>query len=390
MTNPSREELLDRARQLAPLLRERASEAEDNRGISRDTHERFCEAGFYKILQPVRYGGFETDVGLVVDLAVELGRGCGSSAWVFTNLAMHGLTMGMKDPRCQEEVWGGNQDALICSASPAGDSNVTIVDGGLVVDGQWHYSSAVDFADYVHLQIFLRPEDGPPEHRFALVAKADYEIIDDWYSTGMSATGSRSIEMKDVFVPDYRMLSSLNIRGGPTPGSEVNPGVLYKLPFWGLGSKWFAGPAIGLALGALELIEQDLESRIGMGGAKLWAEPTVHGRLAESGGEIEAAWAMLARDCTDVMRMTGAGEDPTLLIRAKWRRNNAYAAVLCTRAVDRLFDLTGMRGMQPGHAVQRAWRDVHAVGRQLGIAWDPQAVNYGRARFDLPFNDPRV
>jgi 3-hydroxy-9,10-secoandrosta-1,3,5(10)-triene-9,17-dione monooxygenase len=390
MTVPSPEDLKNRARELVPMLRERAAEAEDNRGISRATHKLFCDAGFYKIMQPVRHGGYETDVGLVVDIAAELGRGCGSSAWVFTNLAMHGLTMGMKDPRCQEEVWGDNQDALICSASPGANSKVTMVDGGLLVDGVWHYSSAVDFADYVHLQIFLRPEDGPPEHRFAMVAKSDYEIIDDWYSTGMSATGSRSVEMKEVFIPDYCTLSSLDIRGGPTPGSAVNPGALYKLPFWGLGSKWFAGPAIGIARGVLELIEQDLESRIGMGGAKLSAEPTIHGRLAESGGEIEAAWAMLARDCADVMRMTEAGEDATLLIRAKWRRNNAYAAVLCARAVDRLFGLTGMRGMQPGHDVQRAWRDVHAVSRQLGIAWDPQAVNYGRARFNLPLNDPRV
>ena len=390
MNIPSREDLLDRAREMVPLLRERAAQAEDDRGISRDTHEKFRDAGFYKILQPKRHGGFEADLGLVVDIAAELGRGCGSSAWVFTNLAMHGLTMGMKDSRAQDEVWGDNQDALVCSASPAGDSKVTMVDGGIVVDGQWHFSSGVDFADFNHLQIFLRPENGPPEHRFAMVARSDYDIIDDWHSTGMSATGSRSISLKEVFIPEYRMLSSLAVRGGPTPGSAVNPGALYRIPFWGLGSKWFAGPAIGLARGVLELIEQDLESRIGMGGAKLWAEPTIHGRLAESGGEIEAAWAMLARDSIDVMRMTEADEDPTLLIRAGWRRNNAYAAVLCTRAVDRLFSLTGMRGMQPGNDVQRAWRDIHAVSCQLGIAWDPQAVNYGRARFDLPFGDPRV
>jgi 3-hydroxy-9,10-secoandrosta-1,3,5(10)-triene-9,17-dione monooxygenase len=387
---PSREELVARARALAPVLRERAAEAEAARGMSRDTHELFAEAGFYKIFQPVRHGGYETDVGLVIDIAAELGRGCGSSAWVFTNLAMHGLTVGMKDPRAQDEVWGDNPDALVCSASPGRDSGVTMVEGGIVVDGLWNYSSGVDFADFNHLQIFLRPEDGPPEHRFAMVAKADYQIVDDWYSSGMSATGSRSIRLDQVFIPEYRMLSSLAVRGGPTPGSAVNPGPLYRLPFWGLGSKWFAGPAVGIARGALELIENDLESRIGMGGARLWEEPTIHGRLAESGGEIETAWAVLMRDCVDATRMTEAGADATLLVRARWRRNNAYAAVLCARAVDRLFGLAGMRGMQPGSDIQRAWRDVHAVTCQLGIAWDPQAVNYGRARFDLPFDDPRV
>jgi len=385
-----REELIRRAREMVPDLRARAAEAETNRAVHDETMRAFVDAGFLKILQPAHYGGLETDLGLLVDIAAELGRGCGSSCWLFTNLAMQALVNGMKDPEAQEEVWDVDPDTLTASANKNPDATVEMVEGGLMVDGVWNYSSGVDFAEWINLQIFLRPEDGPPEHRFSAVHKSDFEVIDDWFVTGMAATGSRSIKFDHVFIPDYRQISSLKMHGGPTPGSAVNPGTLYRMPFWGIGAKLFSAPAIGIARGALELTEGDIEARIGMGGAKLAEQPTVHVRLAESGAEIDAAWSLLLRDCEEAVAMTEAGEIPTLLKRASWRRNNAFAVQLCLRATDRLYALSGMRGMLPDSDVQRAWRDIHAAAAQVALAWDPMAGNYGRARFDLPMADPRV
>jgi 3-hydroxy-9,10-secoandrosta-1,3,5(10)-triene-9,17-dione monooxygenase len=385
-----RRQLIERARELVPVLRERAAAAETNRAVPAETHAEFQDAGFYRIFQPEAFGGLEMDVGLLVDLAAELGRGCGSSAWIFTNIAVHGLINGMKDPKVQQELWGDDPRTVIASAHPGKDAHIEVVDGGLLVDGIWNYSSGIDFAGWVNLQIFLRPEDGPAEHRFALVPKSDYQIIDDWFVTGLPGTGSRSVAMNKVFIPDYRMISSLIMHGGPTPGSAVNPGILYRLPFWGVGAKLFTAPPLGMARGALELTEDDIESRASVFGAKLAEQPTILLRIAESAAEIEAAWAVLARDCRSAEAMTEAGEIPTLLQRTAWRRNNAYAVVLSVRATDRLYGLSGMRGMDPSSHVQRCWRDVHAAASQVAINWDTQAVNYGRARFGLPFHDPRA
>ena len=385
-----RREMIQRAQDLVPVLRERAEATENNRAVSTDTHAEFQDSGFYRIFQPEAFGGLEMDIGLMVDLAAEIGRGCGSSAWIFTNIAVHGLINGMKDPKCQQELWGDDPGTVIASAHPGKDAHVEEVDGGLLVDGIWNYSSGVDFASWVNLQIFLRPEDGPAEHRFALVPKSEFEIIDDWFVTGLAGTGSRSIAMKKVFIPDYRMISSLTMHGGPTAGSAINPGNLYKIPFWGVGAKLFAAPPLGMARGALELTEDDIESRSSVFGAKLAEQPAIFLRIAESAAEIEAAWAVLARDCRTAEAMTEAGQIPTLLQRTAWRRNNAYAVVLSLRATDRLYGLAGMRGIQPSSHVQRCWRDVHAAASQVAINWDTQAINYGRARFGLPFQDPRA
>ncbi len=259
-----------------------------------------------------------------------------------------------------------------------------------MVDGTWRFSSGIDFASAVNIQLFLRPDDGPAEHRFALVHQSDYEVVDDWFVTGLAATGSRALKMNEVFIPDYRTISSLQVGGGPTPGSAVSASALYQMPFWGVASRLFTSPLIGIARGALELIEDDIADRVATTGLRLAEQPIVHLRLAEAGGEISAAWALAIQDCVTARRMTEAGSFPSLVERAGWRRNAAYAGLMCVRAVDRLYDLAGMRAMESSSHIQRAWRDVHAGASQTGIVWDMQAAVYGRARFDLPLGDPRA
>ena len=67
-------------------------------------------------------------------------------------------------------------------------------DGGLIANGLWSFASGVDFADWNNMQVFVPREEGGVAHHMALVPKSDYRVIDDWFSNGMAATGSRSIE----------------------------------------------------------------------------------------------------------------------------------------------------------------------------------------------------
>jgi 3-hydroxy-9,10-secoandrosta-1,3,5(10)-triene-9,17-dione monooxygenase len=150
-----------------------------------------------------------------------------------------------------------------------GRTRVRRVDGGLLVDGTFNFASGVLVADWNNLQIFLPQESGPPEHYFALVPKSDYEIVDDWFVTGLAGTASQSIKMNEVFIPEHRALFTSKIRGGGSPGSAVNPSVLYKLPVFSVGLKHFSGTAVGIAKGAIELIEEDMKSRVTVTGIKL-------------------------------------------------------------------------------------------------------------------------
>lgn len=385
-----RTELLGLAGELVPDFRARASDAEKARRLPDDNHAAMRDAGLYRVFQPARFGGDELDLGMMIDVAAELGRGCGSSAWIFTNLAMQAWVNGMKAPESQTELWGENEDALVASAFPGKDARIARVSDGFEVSGVWHYASGVDFATGINLQIFHSPDNGPPEQRFAYIPAEDYTVIDDWFMTGLAATGSRSIEVRETFIPDYRTLNSRDVQGGASPGSVLHDATLYKLPFWGIGGKAFSGPAIGIARGAQDIMEDDIAGRVGARGARLAEQPTVQVRVAESGAEVEAGWALLQKDCADAARMVEVGAEFDLVQRTRWRRNNSYAVQLCLRSVERLYQLAGMRGMSEDSDIQRASRDVHAAASQVAIAWDPQAANYGKARFGLGLSDPRA
>jgi 3-hydroxy-9,10-secoandrosta-1,3,5(10)-triene-9,17-dione monooxygenase len=389
---PSREQILERARALVPKLREKALQTEAERIIPRETHLAFEDAGLYKLFQPARYGGYEMPIRMLVEVAGELGRGCGSSAWIFTNLAVQNWIIGMHRPEAQEDMWGKNPRALAASSFPTQGGTGRYVDGGLLLNGIWSFASGIDYADWENLQCFIPKEGGPPDHRFVLVPKTEFTAIkDDWFVTGLSGTASKSIVFKDVFVPEHRVLNTQLIGGGPSPGSAVNPAPLYKVPPWSVGTKVFSGVCLGIARGALELIVEDLRAKLSVQGLKMAEMPTVQVRVAEASAEIDAAEALLLKDCDDAMRIAETTNDkPALIQRARWRLNNAYAGQLCLRAVERLHPLIGARGLGRDSLFQLAQRDIHAAVSQITMAWDIQSVNGGRIVFGLPSLDPRL
>jgi 3-hydroxy-9,10-secoandrosta-1,3,5(10)-triene-9,17-dione monooxygenase len=387
----SREELVERARQLVPSLRERAAAAERLRRLPNATRRDLLHAGLYKVYQPRAFGGYELDYQLQVDIAAELGRGCGSTAWVWSILASHSWVHGMMHPKAQEEVWSANPDALIASAFPAAGATVTPAGDGYLLDGSWSFASGIDVCEWVHLNLLIPAGDGhPAHHRFGLVPKADCQLVDDWFATGMRGTGSRSLRLAGVFVPGYRTLATQDCVGAPTPGSGRNPGPLYRMPLFALFAHGIAGPAVGIARGGLEFMLDKVRTGAARGGAALVAQPTVALRLAEASAEVDAARALLATASEEATAAAQAGVVPPLADRVRWRRNGAYAATLCLRAVQRLHPLAGAGSLHERHPYQRVLRDIHAVCAHIALTWDVQAANYGGVLLGLPSSDPKL
>ena len=388
--NISRDDILARASAMVPVLAERARDAEAARRISEQTDQEFRDAGFYRILQPKKFGGLELDFGTQTELAVLLAPGCTSSAWVASVTACHGWFVGMFEPQAQEDIWGKNPEASIASSFLAMGPNIKQVEGGLLVNGRWGFSSGVDHCTWAVLQVMLPPEsgDGRPSIKFALVPLDDYKIVDSWHTTGLTATGSNDIILEDVFIPDYRIVDTMALRGGPTPGSAVNPGYLYKLPQRATFSFNLIGNAIGGARGAVQAVIDDLTRRVTVGGANLTELSTIQYRIAEAESEVAAAYALMDRNREEIIRNGKAGIETSMEDRARYRRDNGYAAKLCVQAVDRIYPITGGRGITVANAVNRAWRDVHAVAHHIALTWDVVASTAGSMAVGGPCDDP--
>jgi 3-hydroxy-9,10-secoandrosta-1,3,5(10)-triene-9,17-dione monooxygenase len=195
------EEAMRRAREIVPLLRERAQAAEDARMLIRENEQLLHETGLFRFHQPKAFGGMELPFVAVVDIPAELARGCPSTAWSVGNVACHHWILGYYDPETQREVWDANPDALIASSIALAAGRGRKCDGGFIVDGRWPFSSAVDNSEWNMLAVTVF-DDGktPIDWRLCLVPKSDYEIIDTWYAMGMAsaAAGSSIRERRSI------------------------------------------------------------------------------------------------------------------------------------------------------------------------------------------------
>jgi 3-hydroxy-9,10-secoandrosta-1,3,5(10)-triene-9,17-dione monooxygenase len=387
---PRFEELLARAEGLIPVLRERAPRAEQLRRMPDETIADLHSSGLFRMLQPTRVGGSELPYRTLCELSAVIGRGCGSTAWVLANLAAHHWMLGMWPRRAQDEIWGESPDSLISSALIFPRGRARRVPGGYRLSGRWPFSSGVDPSTWNMFGAVVSDEEtGQSEPRMFLVPVSDYAIIDTWQVIGLAGTGSKDVEVADVFVPGYRTLAAAQIRGGPTPGSEVNPGTLYQLPAISLFAFAIAGVSLGLARGAVQHFTETTRNRLSAyTGRNLADVTTLQVRLAEAAALADAAEAIMLRDCDEATRITQSGIVPSIEQKASYRRDGAFAATLCTRAVDLLFAATGGGAIYERNPIQRAFRDVHAANAHYVLNWDVNGAMYGRVALGLPPDAP--
>ena len=385
------EAYIDRVRSLLPVLRERATHAEQLRRLPDETFEDFQEAGLFRALQPKRYGGYELDPGTFYQAVIEVGTVCGSSAWILGVIGVHNWHLAIFPPRAQEDVWG-EDTSIQLSTSLAPTGTVERVDGGFRLRGRWSFSSGCDFCHWAVLGAIVPPieKNQPPDPRVFLVPRRDYVIDDNWHVMGLCATGSKDLVVDDAFVPGYRTHSYLDAFHLRHPGTAINDAPLYRLPFGLIFPNGITAPAIGAALGALEAFREQSGKRVNLRDqSRVVEDPFIQYRLAEAAAEVGAARDRLIGNFAEMMRLVRAGEEIPLADRARYRWDSGKAIDWSVRAVDRLFEASGGRGIFLNNPIQRAWRDAHAMRAHAGNNPERAAFVFSRSEFGLPPQDIR-
>ena len=207
MSDQSVDTVLAEVAELRPTLRDRAQETEDARRIPAESIKALQQSGFFRLLQPKRYGGFEADPVAFYTAVKMLAGACGSTGWVSSILGIHPWNVALFDDRAQQEVWGEDQDTLISSSyAPMGKSE--IVEGGYRLSGKWSFSSGCDHGTWALLGGPAFKDGKPVDFLTYLVPISDYTINDVWRTVGLRGTGSNDIVVDDVFVPEHRSASS--------------------------------------------------------------------------------------------------------------------------------------------------------------------------------------
>jgi 3-hydroxy-9,10-secoandrosta-1,3,5(10)-triene-9,17-dione monooxygenase len=376
-------DLWQKAEALLPKLKERAPKCEELRRLPDDTLRDFHDAQLFRIHQPKRVGGAELEFAAVVTYGALFARVCASTAWNWVNFAAHHMMLGMFPPQAQDEIWGSSVDALIASSFvfPAGKARK--VQDGYLLSGRWPFSSGVDPSEWNMLAGLARLDDNlPPEQRIFLVPRPRYKVIDTWFAGGLRGTGSNDVEVAEVFVPEHMTLAVADTKGGPTPGSAVNPGILFQLPVFALFPYMLSGVALGIAEGLIE----DYKPASGkMTGARVAEIQSTQIRLAEATAYARISRLVQLSNCREA-----EAKMPDMKTKARYRLEGAYAVDWAVRAVDVMFGLYGAGGLYESGPVARAFRDAHAVKQHFSFNTDIAGTTYGRVALGLASDNPTL
>jgi 3-hydroxy-9,10-secoandrosta-1,3,5(10)-triene-9,17-dione monooxygenase len=325
-------DMLARARALVPVLRQREAAAVAARDIPAETIADFRAAGLLDLLKPRRFGGSEASPVVFSEAVEELAFGCASSAWVYAVLVEHSWLAASFSERAQIDMWGASPDA-VASSSLAPRATAVPVEGGYRLSGRWPFSSGSTYAQWAIIGVLIGA-DGRQDPHYMLVPMSDIRIIDDWRVFGLLATGSRTLELDNVFVPEHRIVALSDLNRGTSPGRYVHPHYpLLRAPRALLAV--FSQSPVTIALGrrALDLVVNALNTRTLRRGGKADQSELIQSKLAESAAEIDMAALVLSNARHSALEALESGEPISAEQVAVARRDVAFALRYARAAV---------------------------------------------------------
>jgi 3-hydroxy-9,10-secoandrosta-1,3,5(10)-triene-9,17-dione monooxygenase len=386
-----RQALVASARQLQPLLERNASRTEADRRVVEENLSAIRSADLLKIAVPRRFGGLETDIRTMVEVSRELGKGCGSTAWVTTISNSASRFLGAGPLEAQNDVWGHGPDAFLFG-SVAGMPTVKKVSDGLVVSGKWTYASGCVHADWGLLVVPLGNEWGEKTGQALGLCRASELVIEDtWHAAGMKGSGSHTIVAEEVFMPDHRLLSMAAIAGPdrPTPykdevlyGSSLFPSIVIPV----------LGPLLGMAARALEYV-------IERAPAKGIAQTTYQPQSSSIGFQASVGNASMLIETAQLQAYSAAdiideaardGRVLSAVEQARLRICAAHAAESLVKSVDLLMYAHGSSSFMEQNPLQRIWRDVGMAARHASLLPAIGAEVYGRTLLGIEETAVRV
>jgi 3-hydroxy-9,10-secoandrosta-1,3,5(10)-triene-9,17-dione monooxygenase len=377
--------MLARARAMIPALRACQAETEAAGRILESTNQEFLDAGFYRIVQPRRFGGYEFGLDDYVRVMMEIARGCPSSAWVLALVSGHPIMLADFPERAQVEAYGVDGDYRCPSVgSPV---PVKREPGGFRVSGGWDYTSGCDISTHAMVSGLVPEEGGSYVARLMLVDRKDFTIVDNWRMMGMQGTGSRRVVIDDIFVPEYRTAAMTMWQAPGQGAAHSNP--MYN----GRKGSFFlielGAVVVGTVKGALDLYEEICRTKKMRFSPKmfLYESHEFQQYFGDAQSKLDAAEALLVKVTEQYVAACVA--DPVTggsFSEETDRRLFATAQEACRLAWDALEIMFTTAGTSIGakdSPLARIYRDASVQKTHFVQQHSRTAVNAARLHFGL-------
>ncbi|QND54771.1 hypothetical protein HB779_22965 (plasmid) [Phyllobacterium sp. 628] len=372
--------LIDRVRELKPILSASARETENNRRVSQTTMKLLIDAELTRMLRPAAFGGFEYGPSELSLIAYELGQACGSTAWCGALAIAYPWLVSHFSLEAQRDVLSDPDCVLASSLFPS--KCVEIVPGGIKIAGLWRNASNCDNSQWLILGTLVPQSVGNPEFMWALVPTAQTTIDQDsWLTCGLQGTGSKTVRIDaPIFVPDYRLLRFADITTGTAPGRLLHGNRMSLYQFTTFIAVALASPILGMAQGALDAFVQTSQTRTRFAPTftilPLAGSPIIQATIGTASAMIESALALLHNSLVAAEEKIRLGIALEPKERIALRRNQSFAARQSISVVNDLFSKQGASGNDLAGPVQRFWRDANAGALHIYLDWDAVGAMY--------------
>jgi alkylation response protein AidB-like acyl-CoA dehydrogenase len=362
---PTAAELVTRARELAPLLRKNAAAGEANRRVEEETIAAVKKAGLMRVCTPRRYGGWEMNSRAMLDVSAAVAEADGAAGWIVNLNNICCWLTSLFPVKAQDEVFAADPDTCVSGVLNPTATVKKEAGGYRIVSGTWHYNSGGWHAQWAVLGMPIVNEAGQPiDQAIAMIPMADLTREDTWFVAGMKATGSIALHAKDVFVPDYRVLSVPRAIEGQYP-TEMHDEAFYRSPFVAILAIILVGPILGLGRAALEFVRQKASTRTIAYTffERQSASVAFQLQIADAALMVDTAHFHAYRAADDVDQAAARGVYPDILTRARVRADTGYVVEKITQAIDKLLFAHGSAGFAEASPLQRIWRDAAVASR---------------------------
>ncbi|MEM7098583.1 MAG: acyl-CoA dehydrogenase family protein [Pseudomonadota bacterium] len=375
--------LIEAAESLAPLLKDKAREAEIARRPLDEVIDAIRNSGLFALMVPKQYGGHEADLDTYFDVVLTLSKADASMGWLFAFYVEHAFWFCGFPQSFQKEVFASSPCVLAPATLNLTGGKAKAEEGGYRISGQWSWGTGIIHADWVMVGALAEGEAGQQGPLFFALPRHEVEAIDTWFVAGMCSTGSYDIKIDDVFVPDERVVPMMDLLNSET-ASQLHPGPLYSTPLVPILGFASALSMLGAAQGALEAYQEQTKAKIAADEARVGSRIMEDGKpavVAAAALNIEAAELMLRNVLQDVMQYRNQASRE---LRGTWMSRMSHAVIMCRGAVQDIVSVTGASGSRLDSPIQKALRDISTGSNHVIFDRESRYADYGRTLLDQP------
>ncbi len=372
---------VQQARELAPLLRETAREAELARQPLDRVIDAVRETDLFSMMTPKYYGGHEADIDDFFEVSLILSEADTSMGWLIGFYIEHCFWFCHYPKSVQDEIFGDNNYALAPGALSVAGGKATPVDGGYRLSGQWQWGTGIVHATWVMAGALLDKGGGTIVPMFFVLPREETETIDTWHMAGMCATGSHDFKIDDVFVPEERARPFVDLLTLNTGISKLYDAPLYRTPMLPILAIAAGTPCLGAAKRAVAEFKEQSKQKLDMSTGKVRSEnPSRQVTAAHAALEVEMAESMMRSVVADVMEQR---IDAPIATRAAWLARMTHAVATCRAAINKICEASGAGSNNLANPLQRCLRDVNTAANHVVFDRDSRYRDFGRTLVDM-------